>query len=426
MLRTSLATFVRSVTRPLGFDVVSTRPPLKFSGNIFDTRSSKRALVSSIFHQVSASDLEWYAHTCRGENWLLAKSLDDLGYQVDLVQRETDLPMEELQAYDVVVGSGVPVNRLVKSPEAVRPTVIAYWTGSHVLWETYQTARRLREASAEKGVVFKSSWRMRDEWTPSIPTFADAIVVTGNDFVARTFEPFTTSPVFPVSLYGPEIFACDPDEKDFAAARRKFLWFGGHSLVHKGLDLVLDYFLEHPEYELHIGGRIEDEPEFAAYYLPRIEAAPNVTYHGFMALNGDRFREVLSETGFVIVPSCSESSCASVLICMINGGLIPVVTPETGVDVGDFGFEIETTTVEAVGASVERAAALSPEEMRKRSQYILDVERTRYTPDRFHERLREALRAILEGPGSGSKGARFSRDGAGLLEGVEGAGVPTP
>lgn len=398
MVRSSLATLARSITRPLGFDIVSTRPPLKFSSDIFDTGYSRRALVSSIFHKVSESDLRWYAHTCRGENWLLAKSFDDLGFQVDLVQRDCDLPLAKLQEYDVVLGSGAPVNLLVKSSEPVHPTVIAYWTGSHVLWEVYNTSRRLRQASAEKGVVFKSSWRMRDEWTPSIPTFADAVVVTGNDYVARTFDPFTTSPVYPIELYGPRLFTCDLEAKDFAEARRTFLWFGGHSLVHKGLDLTLDYFLEHPEYQLHIGGRIEEEPEFAEYYLPRIEAAPNIDYHGFMDLDGERFKEVLGTAGFVIVPSCSESTCASVLICMINGGLIPVITPQTGVNIGDFGIEIDGLTVDAVGAAVERAGALSPGEVRRRSEFIVEEEVRQYTPERFHERLRAALEEIVSAP----------------------------
>jgi hypothetical protein len=83
---------------------------------------------------------------------------------------------------------------------------------------------------------------------------------------------------------------------------------------------------------------------------------------------------------------------------MINGDLIPVVTPETGVDVDGFGLEIDGLTVDAVGAAVERAAALSPGEMRRRSEHILEEEVRQYTPGRFHERLRAALEDIVSAP----------------------------
>ena len=56
------------------------------------------------------------------------------------------------------------------------------------------------------------------------------------------------------------------------------MWLGGGGCILKGLDLVVDYFKEHPELTIHIVGSIEEE--FIKAYHHSFPS--NVIFHGFM------------------------------------------------------------------------------------------------------------------------------------------------
>ena len=63
-----------------------------------------------------------------------------------------------------------------------------------------------------------------------------------------------------------------PDKnKDFALCRRNILWFGSAGLLHKGLDIAVDFVLSHPEFTLHICGSSSGEKDFLDYYMPKIK-----------------------------------------------------------------------------------------------------------------------------------------------------------
>ena len=74
---------------------------------------------------------------------------------------------------------------------------------------------------------------------------ADYATLLGNAFDYATYA-FAGKPVFQVP--NPAAVAYPfPEAKDFAAARRRFLWIGSQGFVHKGLDLVLEAFARMPE-----------------------------------------------------------------------------------------------------------------------------------------------------------------------------------
>jgi glycosyltransferase involved in cell wall biosynthesis len=89
-----------------------------------------------------------------------------------------------------------------------------------------------------------------------------------------------------------------------------FLWFGGAGLVHKGLDLLLDYFYENPSLTLHICGPIESEPLFAQAYKKELYETENIIMHGFVDIRGQVFEEIIKRCAFVVFPSCSEGQAA--------------------------------------------------------------------------------------------------------------------
>ncbi len=192
---------------------------------------------------------------------------------------------------------------------------------------------------------------------------------------------------------------CDAEtiisERDADKAASTFLWFGGHGLVHKGLDLVLDAFVRTPQLQLHICGPIAGEPAFAACFEVELRQTPNITCHDFVSLNSPKFRALMIQCAFVVYASCAEGGSSSVLTVAGNGGLIPVVSDASAIDIGSFGLKISDLTSDAVQRAVEAAAGLSPAEIVCRSRASALHYATENSAERFAGVFKRSISQIL-------------------------------
>jgi len=107
-----------------------------------------------------------------------------------------------------------------------------------------------------------------------------------------------------------------PEEKDFEDCRKRFIWFGGSDLAHKGLDLVLDAFAEMPEYDLAVCGPIQGEKEFERAHYQELYHTPNIHTIGWVDVSSPNFMKIMHNCIGLVYPSCSEGQCGSVVTCM--------------------------------------------------------------------------------------------------------------
>ena len=143
--------------------------------------------------------------------------------------------------------------------------------------------------------------------------------------------------MWPVPISQPLLYAF-PERKDFAAARRSFLWFGSGGLLHKGLDRVLEVFASLPEFQLTVLGPIEREPEFERAFHRELYQTPNIHTHGWIDVASPEFLAVARRHLALVYPSCSEGQNGGAVTCM-HAGLIPVLSRESGVDLDpDYGM----------------------------------------------------------------------------------------
>ncbi|NRB39313.1 MAG: glycosyltransferase [Pseudomonadales bacterium] len=103
----------------------------------------------------------------------------------------------------------------------------------------------------------------------------------------------------------------------------------------------------------------------------------------------------MSECVFAIFPSCSEAEASSVLNLMANG-LIPIMTKETGISVGEFGFLIEGFNDSAIEKAVSKALTSNEHELLQRSAETLQTTRMRNSIENYTLELEDKLRTILE------------------------------
>jgi len=174
------------------------------------------------------------------------------------------------------------------------------------------------------------------------------------------------------------------------------VWFGSKGAIHKGLDLVLDFFLKNPDLNLHICGELQKESRFYEIYRKRILSSPNIRMYGFVDIMSEDFKKIMKLGVFSILPSCSEANATSVLTTMANGGMIPIVTRNTGIDIHDYGILIEELSPEGIEKSIHFSQTLSLEQVNNRSEKIFNYCQTNYTIENFKRNLRKILTTHTE------------------------------
>lgn len=330
-----------------------------------------------------------YDHTHDWECREMARAWLEAGFAVDAIHWTNDR-FEPEGAYDVLIDPRLNLERLAPRLEPGCLAVLHAETAHHSFHNAAQR-RRLQALRERRGIELPPE-RMIEE--NRAVEHADAIVVLGNDFTAGTYA-FGAKPMLRVPLSNPYLYPF-PEEKDFDAARRRFLWFGSGGLVHKGLDLVLEAFAGMSELHLTVCGPIAREPEFERAYWRELYGTPNVTTLGWVDVAGPAFRELARTRLATVYPSCSEGGGGSVITCM-HAGLVPVVTPEASVDVApERGVVLEEASVEGVRRAVRDLAARPAAELRSTARAAWAFARERHTRASFARDYRRAVREVLE------------------------------
>jgi glycosyltransferase involved in cell wall biosynthesis len=172
------------------------------------------------------------------------------------------------------------------------------------------------------------------------------------------------------------------------------MWFASRGMVHKGLDLVLEAFAELPEYQLTVIGPVEDEPEFVNLYRRELYHTPNIRCAGWLDKGNKQFKEVLDQSVGHIFTSCSESGATGVFETMV-GGVIPIVTYESSVDVEDYGIFLKDSSIEEIKEGVKMVAAMPASELKRRARKAWERVHAGNTRVKFAEAYRALIEMLL-------------------------------
>lgn len=324
------------------------------------------------------------SHTNQQESRVIADLFDQLGYLVDVIHY-TNLKKPNYQDYDVIFGFGEPFENSFHDSrcKAIR---IYYATGAHVFHQNPAEARRVIEFNVKYGANLLPQRLVPWCWTLST-TFSDYLIVIGNDWTASTYQNITDKPVLPINATALINKNSVNIQRNLSNARKNFLWFGSAGLVHKGLDLCLEYFANHSEYTLHICG--PQEPEFFRVMQDSLQK-PNIVYHGFVDVTSDKFIEITSHCLFAILPSCSEGQATALLTAM-GAGLIPIGSRYTGINIEQLGYLIDRLDVAAIDDTIKTAQTQTDEALRKQRAIAIAYIQNNHTLDHFKKNLTEEL-----------------------------------
>jgi glycosyltransferase involved in cell wall biosynthesis len=165
-------------------------------------------------------------------------------------------------------------------------------------------------------------------------------------------------------------------KRDIESSRKKFIWFGSTSFVHRGLDLIIEAFVKIPLCTLYIYGYYKkDEKQL----IRLIGNSTNIHLMGALNVQSEEFLEVVANCSFVISASCSEGMSTSVLTCMKHS-LIPVVTIETGIDnIESLGYIVDNVLIESIVKLITMINLVNTEEIESKHKAVENYVRNRFT-----------------------------------------------
>lgn len=325
----------------------------KLIANIFNKNYTRSVLLcylnKSAYYSSSAS------HPNKQEAKVIAKLFDKLGYNVDIIG---DLYKKNIlyDKYDILFGNGYPFeNSFNYNKHNLKR--IYYAAGAHTCQRNTAELERLQDLKQRKCVILRPK-RLKHypDWLSS--ALSDSICVIGNNWTKSTYKRYFKGPIYKINTSIYDYLNDVSIYRNWNTAKFNFLWLGSYGLVLKGLDLCIDAFDKIKNLNLHICGPMEKE--FYEIYKTQIVNNENIYYYGFLDINTDRFKSIISQCGFVLHPSASEGQSTSLLTAMYSG-LIPIATKESGVDLDDFGIYIDELSVEHIYNIINNVIAYSNE-----------------------------------------------------------------
>lgn len=334
-----------------------------------------------------------YPHTNHWEVLEMVKILNKLGFWVDIIDTNVNLNRLFLEdKYDVFIGLGgggsgryyADITRNLKKPIKI------LYTASQESSIFNKALKKRYQYFFQRHPETKAKFpyrRMRHKIdTAEIIQNTDYMFSKGNENTMNTFKDYA-KPIY--RIYPSTCPDIEFNLQDFANRnQKKFLYFAGHGNILKGLDLLIETFAELYNLELYICTPTQ-EKEFNLFYKNILSKAKNIHWIGFVRVAGKTFNELTSQCGYVILPSCTEGSATSVVTCM-RKGLIPIVTPETGIDIDDFGYLIENIRIDFLKDQIKAISQESRDVFIKRGikTYLNSFD---YTQAKFSQSFEKAL-----------------------------------
>ena len=329
-------------------------------------------------------------HTHYWESYQIAKTFLELGFTVDAIDYRNShfVPKKK---YDYFISARTNFQILAKrlSSDCIK---IVHLDTSHWLFNNTAAYQRALELQKRRGVtLYQKSIRIVE------PNFAieqsDFAGMLGNQFTLSTYA-YANKPIFPISISNTATYPL-PNDKDFERSRFNYIWFGSGGFVHKGLDIVLEAFLEIPECNLFICGPINDDLDFNEAYYKELYETDNIHTIGWVDVESNEFKDIIKKCIGIVYPSCAEGQSGSVVQCL-HAGLIPIISYESGVDVDDFGIILKKNTVEEIKHSIRRITKTPIEKLKQKSRMAWEYARKHHTRDHFATVYRDFIKKIIK------------------------------
>jgi hypothetical protein len=326
-------------------------------------------------------------HTNIWESMEIARIFQDLGFNVDIIRYQDDTFIPQ-KPYSILLDVRDNMERL--SPFLDSKCIkIMHLDTKNLLFHNLAVCKRLLDLQKRKGVTLKP---VKFQAPNQGLEHAHCGISGGNRSTVDTFD-YAGKHIYSVPIPASVSFPW-PENKNFDKCRNHFLWFGSSGLVLKGLDLVLDAFAEMPDFYLTVCGPIQNEKDFERLYYKELYQTANIRTMGWVDVNSQKFQEIVNSSVATIFVSSTEGYSISSVNCM-HAALIPILSYESGLDVGEFGFVLKESSIMEIKECVHRVARLPTKELAERSRKSWEYAGENHTREKFTEAYRKVIEDII-------------------------------
>lgn len=329
-------------------------------------------------------------HQNRREMKRIVKVFNDLGYNVYVSNYSTNkLPNINPS---IVFGLEPCFEAACKRwPNALK---IYYATGASYMHQNGMIKKRTDEFNRKYNPVPKMPYQRLTTETNRYE-LADYIFQIGSKFTIETYPEYLRGKIKLIRQSSTLFTSGEDSSLNLNKKNRKtFISLVANGLILKGLDLLIEYFRKHPEYKLHLAGNVDCD-----FWEAVGGKSDNIEYHGFINTSSEEFKRMAEESMFMIYPSCTEGGMPGAVINSMYFGCIPIVTRWASPSIESFdeyGFPIEELNVESITKSVEKAEALSNDELLTMCSKDHSFVKENYNLNVFESDLKHALTSVLK------------------------------
>jgi hypothetical protein len=336
--------------------------------------------------------LHTYQHTNHWEITEIGRLLNQLGYWVDIIDRRAPASLQLQDKYDIFIANALSdstQNYPIFANQLPSAKKVLYATCSYPEIHNQRLLARHHYFTARNNYHLPLRRLITNVDMLKLSPHIDAIFSVANDYNNQTFNSLG-KPLYRIYTSTTPHLSIAPSEISQKNPHH-FLFFGGSGNLLKGLDLALETFSKLPHLNLFVAGPLEKD--FINFYQPLLNRSPNIHIKNFVPVNSSKFINLTRHCAFIFLPSATEGTATSVTTCL-RRGLIPLVTPETGIDTEDFGFLLENIQISTLTKTLNHCSTLTTHELHQRIERTIEASKL-YTQSSFTQSFQQALQDTL-------------------------------
>jgi glycosyltransferase involved in cell wall biosynthesis len=318
----------------------------------------------------------------------IPRALNELGLLVDVVDMSNKAWLPR-RSYDLFIGHGGNNFEQISTKVHEKTYKLYFSTGLYWQEQNARLACRAQEFARRHNSVL-DSFRAITNSEEYASQHADGIICLGNDLVVQTYAKAKlvigiNNAIFPL--------AWDKwKNKNYEHGRKHFLFFSGRGHLLKGLDLILEAFVN-TDLHLHICQHVESD--FLSKYEKEFIKLPNIHIHGFVKMRSRQFESLALKCDWAVSATCAEGQPGAMLECMAHG-LVPIMPREANIDIDtEWCFLLEDCQVKTIRETVIRASKMPAADIGRRSEYLARMTPDYYSVTRFRKNFKKAVNEIM-------------------------------
>lgn len=322
-------------------------------------------------------------HTNRSELFQIINCFIKLDCCIDVCANDDKDAIQYINnyEYDIILGLGDIFRYAAKNTRAYK---ILYMTENPYNISLVRETERIEYFKQRNGKdipIYKTGkfFKKNDE------KIADAIICMGDE----KYYQYLNKPVeriFPSAFYNAR-FSSTLNRK-----KKSFLVLGTDGFVHKGIDLLVEVFNKHLDWNLYICGyHVNEEMKRLGLRL-----TSNIHDCGYIDVLGDEFVSLAEECTYILLPSCSEATATAVLTGMRHA-MIPVVMHGNGFDeFAEYCYFFDGFKIEQIEEKICQILEEPEENVEKLCIKISKYANEQFSLEHFTERLYAVLKRFVE------------------------------